>query len=175
MRARRGVTHSSTSGTHSVLTDITNKAQEAKLKLAIDMYLEQKEAAPACKQVKQNLLKGILDEFGIERNKFYYELNKRVIGFPNNHEISISDTHDNVHFSSEMINCSSSTKHENDTKKNGRPRETSHIGSKGETKQSPSAIWVAFVLGRPHRLHSRFKIPFATKNSPISKIKAKLT
>jgi hypothetical protein len=46
------VTHSSTSGTDSVLTDVTNKAQEAKLKLAIDMYLEQKEAAPACKQVK---------------------------------------------------------------------------------------------------------------------------
>jgi hypothetical protein len=46
------------------LTDVTNKAQEAKLKLAIDMYLEQKEAAPACKQVKQNSLKGILDEFG---------------------------------------------------------------------------------------------------------------
>jgi hypothetical protein len=76
MRARRGVTHSSTGGTHSVLTDVTNKAQEAKLKLAIDMYLEQREAAPACKQVKQNSLKGILDEFGIERNKFYYELNK---------------------------------------------------------------------------------------------------
>jgi hypothetical protein len=51
-------------------------------------------------------------------------LKKRVIGFPNNHEISISDTHDNVHFSSEMINRSSSTKNENDTKKNGRPRET---------------------------------------------------
>jgi hypothetical protein len=40
--------------------------------------LEQREAAPACKQVKRNSLKGILDEFGIERNKFYYELNKRV-------------------------------------------------------------------------------------------------
>jgi hypothetical protein len=34
-------------------------------------------------------LKGILDEFGLERNKFYYELNKRVIGFPNNHEIAV--------------------------------------------------------------------------------------
>jgi hypothetical protein len=86
------------------LTDVTNKAQEAKLKLAIDMYLEQKEAAPACKQVKQNSLKGILDEFGIERNK--------VIGFSNNHEISSSDTHDNARFSSEMINCSSSTKND---------------------------------------------------------------
>jgi hypothetical protein len=62
MRARRGVTHSSTSGTHSVLTDVTNKPQEAKLKLTIDMYLEQKEATPACKQVKQNSLTGILDD-----------------------------------------------------------------------------------------------------------------
>jgi hypothetical protein len=38
------------------LTDVTNKAQEAKLKLAIDMYLEHREASSPCMQTSETKL-----------------------------------------------------------------------------------------------------------------------
>jgi hypothetical protein len=64
---------------HSVLTDTTNKAQNAKMELAIHMHLKEKASVAHGKwQVQCNSVKGVLDGLGINRNKVYYELSKAV-------------------------------------------------------------------------------------------------
>jgi hypothetical protein len=72
---RMGSAQSISRESHSVLTDTTNKAQNAKMVLAIDMHLKEKASvAPGKWQVQCNSVKGVLDGLGINHNKFYYEL-----------------------------------------------------------------------------------------------------
>jgi hypothetical protein len=61
---RMGSAQSVSRESHSVLTDTTNEAQNAKMELAIDMHLKEKASvAPGKWQVQC-----------INHNKFYYEL-----------------------------------------------------------------------------------------------------
>ncbi len=77
-----------------MFADATNKAQNAKMKAAIDSVLSQKSLNPAAKQAERNSVKGVLDVFGIDRNQFYYQLRK--------HE-SKNDSNDDV---PELLSCS---------------------------------------------------------------------
>jgi hypothetical protein len=77
---RMGSACSVSRDSHSVLTDTTNKAQNAKMELAIHMHLKEKASVAHGKwQVQRNSVKGVLDGLGINPNKVYYELSKKLL------------------------------------------------------------------------------------------------
>jgi hypothetical protein len=57
-----------------VLSDVANKANKLKIQAAIGAYKEM--AVDHGEQVPRNFVKGTLEGFGINKNKFFYELKK---------------------------------------------------------------------------------------------------
>jgi hypothetical protein len=127
-----------------VLSDAANKANQLKIQAAIGAYKEM--AVDHGEQVPRNFVKGILEGFGIDRNKFYYELKKHQAsniedGVATIENSSMSDQSSSSQDSIEDVTLSNHS-HDNNAERNkgGRPRGSSNDEKERRQERKEKAI-----------------------------------
>jgi hypothetical protein len=128
----------------SVLSDAANKANQLKIQAAIGAYKEM--AVDHDEQVPRNFVKGILEGFGINRNKFYYELKKHQASNIEDGVATIENSSTSVQSSSsqesiEDVTLSNDSRDNNaERNKGGRPQGSSNHAKEQHQERKEKAI-----------------------------------
>lgn len=128
-----------------MLSDATNKVNHLKIQAAIGAYEEM--AVDSGGQVPRNFTKGILQGFGINRNKFYYELKKHKASNIEDGVATMENSSTSVQSSCSQDSIDEDTTHPNDSSDNnaernkgGRPQGSSNDEKQQRQESKENAI-----------------------------------